>query len=49
MTSTFSPRIDSFNELRSIADEGRDTSVCCHFCGKEYVFSPDEIRKLIGE
>jgi molecular chaperone Hsp33 len=37
------------DELRSIADEGRDTSVCCHFCGKEYVFSPDEIRKLIGE
>ena len=37
------------DELRSIADEGRDTLVCCHFCGKEYVFSPDEIRKLIGE
>ena len=37
------------DELRSIAEEGRDTSVSCHFCGKEYVFTPDEIRKLIGE
>ena len=37
------------DELRSIAEEGKDTSVSCHFCGKEYVFTPDEIRKLIGE
>jgi len=34
------------SELESIANEGKDTSVCCHFCGKEYVFTPDEIRKL---
>jgi len=33
-------------ELASIAAEGRDTSVCCHFCGKEYVFTPEEIAKL---
>ena len=37
------------DELKAIADEGRDTAVSCHFCGKEYVFSPDEIRKLMGE
>ncbi|WP_295069370.1 Hsp33 family molecular chaperone HslO [Ruminococcus sp.] len=37
------------DELKSIADEGKDTSVSCHFCGKEYVFTPDEIRGLIGE
>ena len=37
------------DELKSIADEGKDTAVSCHFCGKEYVFTPDEIRKLIGE
>ena len=33
-------------ELSSIAAEGKDTSVCCHFCGKEYVFTPEEIAKL---
>lgn len=33
-------------ELEEIASEGNDTSVCCHFCGKKYVFTPDEIAKL---
>lgn len=37
------------DELRSIAAEGKDTSVCCHFCGKEYVFTPQEIERLITE
>ena len=37
------------DELKAIADEGNDTAVSCHFCGKEYVFTPDEIRKLMGE
>lgn len=36
------------NELREIADEGKDTSVCCHFCSKEYVFTPDDLLNLIG-
>lgn len=36
-------------ELSDIADEGNDTSVGCHFCGKEYVFTPDEIRELAGK
>ena len=34
-------------ELKEMADEGKDTTVCCHFCGKEYVFTPDELRSLI--
>lgn len=34
------------DELEEIASEGKDTSVCCHFCGREYVFTPDEIIKL---
>lgn len=34
-------------ELSSIADEGKDTAVSCHFCGKEYIFTPEEIKKLI--
>ncbi|MBQ6212183.1 MAG: Hsp33 family molecular chaperone HslO [Ruminococcus sp.] len=37
------------DELKSIADEEKDTAVSCHFCGKEYVFTPDELRKLMGE
>ncbi|MCQ2459706.1 MAG: Hsp33 family molecular chaperone HslO [Ruminococcus sp.] len=36
-------------ELEEIAAEGKDTSVLCHFCGKEYVFTPDEITKLINK
>ncbi len=35
-------------ELEKIADEGKDTAVSCHFCGKEYVFTPEEIRGLIS-
>ena len=35
------------DELTSIASEGKDTSVVCHFCGKEYVFTPQEISYLI--
>lgn len=33
-------------ELDSIADEGKDISISCHFCGKEYIFSPEEVRNL---
>lgn len=33
-------------ELNSIANEGKDTEVCCHFCGKKYVFTPKEIAEL---
>lgn len=34
-------------ELEDIAAEGKDTPVCCHFCGKEYIFTVDEIKELI--
>lgn len=33
-------------ELDEIVSEGKDTSVCCHFCGKEYTFTPEEVAKL---
>lgn len=36
------------DELNDIAEEGKDTEVCCHFCGKKYVFNPDEIRNLMN-
>ena len=35
------------DELNAIAAEGKNTTVCCHFCGKEYVFTPEEIKNLI--
>lgn len=34
-------------ELQKLADGGEDIEVCCHFCDKKYVFSPDEILHLI--
>lgn len=34
------------DELSNIAAEGEDTIVSCHFCGKNYVFTPDEISAL---
>lgn len=34
-------------ELKDMAEEGKDTTVCCHFCGKEYVFTPQELLSLI--
>lgn len=34
------------NELEEIVAEGKDTEVSCHFCGKKYVFTPDEIARL---
>lgn len=33
-------------ELRSIAAEGKDTEVSCHFCGKKYIFAPSEVARL---
>lgn len=36
-------------ELQKLADEGKTTEVCCHFCNKRYEFSTDEIVKLLKE
>lgn len=36
-------------ELDNIADDGKDISISCHFCGKEYIFNPEEIRNLAGK
>lgn len=33
-------------ELEAIAREGKNTEVCCHFCGKKYVFTPEEVSVL---
>ena len=34
------------DELASLAEEGNDIKVCCHFCGKEYSFPPKEVLAL---
>lgn len=34
-------------ELQSIIDDGKDISISCHFCGKEYSFTTEEVAKLI--
>ncbi|MBN2878104.1 MAG: Hsp33 family molecular chaperone HslO [Clostridia bacterium] len=34
-------------ELQNLADTQENTEITCHFCGKEYSFSSDEIKKLI--
>ncbi len=34
-------------ELEKLAFEQEKTEVCCHFCNKKYVFSTDELLKLL--
>ena len=36
-------------ELADIIDDGKDIDIKCHFCGKHYSFTPDEVRSLISE
>ncbi len=34
-------------DRQELIDEGKDVELHCHFCGKNYVFSPEEIKNLI--
>lgn len=34
-------------ELEAMAEEQETAEVCCHFCGKKYVFTSSEIRGMI--
>ena len=34
-------------ELSKMAEEQETSEVCCHFCGKKYHFTSDEIRELM--
>lgn len=36
-------------ELSSMIEEGEDTRVDCHFCGKRYEFSPEALRILLKD
>jgi molecular chaperone Hsp33 len=35
------------NALESMADGAEDTEATCDFCGRRYLFSPDEIRQIL--
>ena len=34
--------------LEEMIASGEDTEVECHFCDKKYLFTPDDIKKLLG-
>lgn len=34
-------------EIEKLAAEQKETEVCCHFCNKKYVFSTDELLKML--
>lgn len=36
-------------ELEKMIDEGKDIELQCHFCSKKYVFTPTELKQLLGE
>lgn len=36
-------------ELARLAEEQKETEVCCHFCNKKYRFTADEMLKLLKE
>ena len=36
-------------DLQEMIDEGKPIEAGCHFCGKKYVFTPDELEKLLKE
>ena len=35
-------------DLQSIIDDDKGTEVDCHFCGKKYSFTTDELKKLLS-
>lgn len=35
------------NDRQELIDEGKDVELHCHFCGRNYVFSTEEIKNLI--
>ena len=35
------------DELNRLAETGENIEVCCHFCDKKYIFTPEEILSLM--
>ncbi len=36
-------------EIEKLIKEQKETEVCCHFCNKKYIFSADDMSKLLKE
>lgn len=36
-------------EITDMINEGKDIEVNCHFCNTNYVFSPDDLKKLLNQ
>ena len=36
-------------EIEKLAEEQKETEVCCHFCNKKYRFTADELLKMLKE
>ncbi len=36
-------------DLEEMANDTKNTEVSCHFCNKQYTFTPDEIKKIISK
>lgn len=35
------------DDLNEMANDTKDTEVCCHFCDKKYIFTREDIKKII--
>jgi molecular chaperone Hsp33 len=33
-------------DIQEMIDDGKDIEICCHFCGKAYTFSVDELKSI---
>ena len=34
-------------DLQEMAEEGKDVELHCHFCNTNYVFTADELKKMV--
>lgn len=37
------------DEIRDMIDEGNPVTATCEFCGRDYVYAPDDLRRLLAE
>ena len=37
------------DDLKEMIEQEKETNVVCHFCNKEYIFTPAEIRQILDE
>lgn len=39
----------SVEDLQEMANDEKDTEVCCHFCDKKYIFTKKDLEKIISK